>query len=252
VNVVQLDTNIGFGRAVNLGASHAVGRYVLLLNPDTSPVGDVVGALVAYAEAHPEHRIYTGRTLHADGTDDGHSVHALPSLWGYICYATALSTAFRRSRFFNPDGLAGFDRSVGGEVPAVSGCLMLVDLKLWRELDGFTPDYFMYSEDIDLSQRARSLGAAPALVPDALLLHVGGAASSSVNKRVMVLRGKTTFVRLRWSRPRAFVARFLLATGVFVRGVPGGVWREVWRQRSVWLPGWPSAPASNAATVRSA
>jgi GT2 family glycosyltransferase len=137
-------------------------------------------------------------------------------------------------------------------VPAVSGCLLLIDRPLWQQLGGFTPDYFMYSEDIDLSARARDLGARPVLVPEAQLLHVGGAASSTVNKRIMVLRGKTTFVRLRWSPGHAKLARLLISAGVLVRALAGAGWRDVWRQRATWLAGWPAPSGSPAPSAPSA
>ncbi|GGM18958.1 glycosyltransferase family 2 protein [Dactylosporangium sucinum] len=249
VRVIQHPTNVGFGNAVNLGASYARGRWILLINPDTEPIGDVIRTLVEFAATHPDHRIYTGRTLRADRTDDGHSVHALPSLWGYVCFATALSSVFRKSPRFNPDELPGLERAIGGEVPAVSGCLLLIDRPFWEQLGGFTPDYFMYSEDIDLSARAREAGARPFLVPDAQLLHVGGAASSTVNKRIMVLRGKTTYVRLRWPSARARTARLLLSAGVLLRALAGKSWREVWRQRATWLAGWPTPAPSPTPTI---
>ena len=229
--------------AVPLGVGiegRARGQWLLTINPDTEPIGDPIGRLVDYAERHPRHRIYTGRTLRADLTDDGLSVHALPSLWGYVCFATTLSSVFRRSGRFNPLALPYLDRTAGGPVPAVSGCLMLVEKELWRELGGFAPEYFMYSEDIDLCARARALGARPVLVPQAQLVHVGGAASSGAEKRVMVLRGMATYVRLRWSPRRARAARGLLATGVLVRAAGRASWRGAWHQRSVWLPGWPT------------
>lgn len=245
VRVVQLARNVGFGRAVNVGAARARGAWVLLLNPDTEPVGDVIGEFVGYARANPEYRVYTGRTLHADHTDDGRSVFALPSLWGYFCFATGLATMFRRSRLFNPEELPGLDRSVPAPVPAASGCLLLLQRSLFAELGGFLPDYFMYSEDIDLCHRAGLLGASPVLVPRARVVHVGGASSTSVGKRVMVLRGKTTYLRLRWPRHRAAAGRALLASGVALRAAGArltgraGYWREVWAERRGWLAGWP-------------
>ncbi|MEV4626231.1 glycosyltransferase family 2 protein [Micromonospora sp. NPDC049523] len=244
--VVRLARNVGFGRAVNVGAARARGTWILLLNPDTEPVGDVIGEFVAYAHAHPEHRVYTGRTLHADHTDDGRSAFALPSLWGYVCFATGLSTVFRRSRLFNPEELPGLDRSVPAPVPAASGCLLLLQRSLFAELGGFLPDYFMYSEDIDLCHRATLLGASPVLVPGARVVHVGGASSTGVGKRVMLLRGKATYLRLRWPRRRAAAGRALLATGVAVRAAGArltgraGYWREVWAERRTWLAGWPA------------
>lgn len=245
VRVIRLPRNVGFANAVNAGSAHARGRWLMLLNPDTEPVGDVVAAFVAFAQANPQHLVYTGRTLRSDGTDDGRSVWGLPSLWSYVCFATGLSTMFRRSRWCNPEELPALDRSVSTVVPAASGCLLLVDRALFVELGGFAPEYFMYSEDIDLCTRATARGATPVLVPEARVVHVGGASSTSVGKRVMVLRGRCTYLRLRWSRPRAAAGRGLLATGVAARALGArltgraGYWREVWAQRSVWLAGWP-------------
>ncbi|WP_433318531.1 glycosyltransferase family 2 protein [Micromonospora chersina] len=248
--VDRLPVNVGFGRAVNRAATHARGEWLLLMNPDTEPDGDVITALVAYAAEHPEHGIYTGRTLHVDGTDDFRSCFALPSLRGYLAFALGLSTVGRRvhwlGRWFNPEELPGYDRTQPREVPAVSGCLMLIRRDLFTELGGFTPDYFMYSEDIDLCTRAAALGAHPVLVPHARLRHLGGASSSTANKTMMVLRGKCTYVRLHWPRRRAAAARALLAMGVGLRASIGALlrrgsaWRTVWRNRGTWLPGWPA------------
>ncbi|BCB87358.1 hypothetical protein Psuf_046710 [Phytohabitans suffuscus] len=261
--VEELPENVGFGRAMNRAARHARGDWLLLVNPDTEPDGDVVSALVAYATAHPEHGIYTGRTLHPDGTDDMRSCFALPTLRQYVAFALGLSTLGRRFRrlgpLFNPEELPGYDRTTAREVPAVSGCLMLIRRDLFTALGGFTPDYFMYSEDIDLCVRARERGARPVLVPDARLLHLGGAsAGTSSRKIVMLLRGKCTFVRLRWTPGRAATARFLIAAGVGLRGGLAALlgrkspWREVWRARRVWLAGWPAPEPAPTLTRHSA
>jgi N-acetylglucosaminyl-diphospho-decaprenol L-rhamnosyltransferase len=252
--VEALSDNIGFGRAMNHAARHASGEWLLLVNPDTEPVGDVVGALLAYATAHPEHGIYTGRTLHPDGTDDLRSCLALPTLRQYVSFALGLSTLGRRIRLLgpllNPEELPGYDRRTPRAVPAVSGCLMLIRRDLFTALDGFTPDYFMYSEDVDLCARAHALGAQPVLVPEAALRHLGGAASGGTSPRKieMLLRGKCTYLRLRWSPGRAAVGRGLLAAGVGLRAGIAAVlrrqspWRPVWHDRHIWLAGWPTTP----------
>jgi len=243
--VVRLPANIGFGRAANAGAEVASGRWLLLINPDTTAVGDVIAAFASAAIMQPEARLYTGRTLRRDGTDDGHSCIAPPSLWSLFCFATGLSTLFRRSSLLNPEELPRLDRSRPARVPAASGCLLMVERDLFRQLDGFAPDYFMYSEDVDLCGRAAALGAWPLLVPAARVTHVGGASSTSVSKRVMVLRGKCTYLRLRWPHRRAAVGRTLLAAGVMLRAYGSqltgraGYWRQVWAHRAAWLAGWP-------------
>jgi N-acetylglucosaminyl-diphospho-decaprenol L-rhamnosyltransferase len=250
VTVVRLATNVGFGRAVNAGAKLATGRWLMLINPDAEPVGDLIGEFVSFAEARPAALVYTGRTLRADGTDDGRSCFGLPSLWGYVCFATGLSTLLRRSRWFNPEELPTLDRSLPAEVPAASGCLLMMDRALFERLKGFSPDYFMYSEDVDLCFRAAACGARPTLVPAARAVHAGGASSIGAEKAVMIFQGKCTYMRLRWSPPRAAIGRALLLLGIAVRAagarLTGRVpfWREVWAQRRVWLAGWPSAARS--------
>jgi GT2 family glycosyltransferase len=249
VRLVRLDENVGWGRAVNRAADECASRWLLLLNPDTRPVGDVIGQLVAFAGSRPGHGIYTGRTLTVDGLDDGHACLGVPTLWSFFCFATGLSTALKRYRWSNPDDLPGYDRRTVREVPAVSGCLMLVERTLFHALEGFDPRYFLYSEDVDLSVRARRLGARPLVCPDAAVIHIGGASSSSEGQRIRILRGKMTYAYAHWGPVQGRVAGVLLATGVLLRGAAavvlgaersrGVAWRTVWRERGTWLPGYP-------------
>lgn len=255
VQLIRSPANVGFGQAVNLAAARARGEWLLLLNPDTEPIGDLVGEFVRYARSEPAAGLYVGRTLGPDGRDDGRSIFGWPSLWGLLCFALGLSTFFPRSRLFNPEQLPGRDRTVPGPVPAASGCVLLIRRSLFTEIGGFSPHYFMYGEDLDLCLRATRHGAVPTLVPRARVMHHNGAASSSVGKRIMLLRGKITFLRLHWPRWRARIGIALLATGIAVR-VAGsrctgrGVWwRAVWRQRSTWLAGWPAPTSTTTATA---
>lgn len=249
VRLIRLPRNVGWGRAVNRGAVACDGRYLLLLNPDTIPVGHPVDELVIFARAYPEHRIYTGRTLHADGTDDTYSCWGLPSLWSQFTFATGLSTAFPDRHWANPEGLPGYDRRSVREVPAVSGCLLLVEREFFHRLGGFDPRFFLYSDDIDLCTRARALGARPVLVPQVAVVHALGASSSSDGQRVKILRGKATYLRRHWSPARARLGVALLVAGVGLRALGarllgaersrGVAWGAVWRQRRTWSAGWP-------------
>jgi N-acetylglucosaminyl-diphospho-decaprenol L-rhamnosyltransferase len=255
VTLIRLDENVGWGRGVNRAVAASDAEYLLLLNPDTEPVGNVIDDLLQFARAHFGHGLYTGRTLRLDGSDDGHSCWGLPSLWSYLCFATGLSTVLRGQAWANPEGLVGYDRRGVREVPAVSGCMMLVQRDLFLNLHGFDPRYFMYSEDIDLSARALRAGVRPLVTPDAMVKHIGGASSSSGGQRVSTLRGKTTYVRLHWSPGRARLGVALLAGGVGLRAVCGLIgrllrgrggrdartsWEHAWRERRVWLAGWPA------------
>lgn len=53
VQVVENTENAGFSRAVNLGAAHASGRHLLLLNPDAQISAAVVASLASLLDADP-------------------------------------------------------------------------------------------------------------------------------------------------------------------------------------------------------
>ena len=249
VRLIRLPANVGWGRAINRGAVAGAGGHLLFLNPDAAPVGSPVAELLRFARANPHHGIYTGRTLHADGTDDFYSCWGLPSLRSYAGFATGLSTVFPGSSWVNPEALPAYDRRGVREVPAVSGCCMLVERALFNRLGGFDPQFFLYSDDIDLCTRAAALGARPVVVPAATVVHIGGASSSSEGQRIKILRGKATYLRRHWSPARARLGLALLAAGVGLRaagkvalgrGRSRGVdWPAVWRARRQWSAGWP-------------
>jgi N-acetylglucosaminyl-diphospho-decaprenol L-rhamnosyltransferase len=246
VELVALDENVGFARAVNLAAGRAEGRHVLLLNPDTVVPAGTVDALVAFAEAHPEHGIVGGRTLRADGSLDPSSCWGAPTPWSLLCFAVGASTLFRGSRVFDPESLGPWPRDSVRTVDVVTGCLLLVGRDLWRRLDGFDPRYFMYGEDVDLCLRARRLGFWPAITPEATITHLVGASSAtSGEKRQLVLTGKATLLHKHWGPVGGPVGVGLLVAGVGLRAAVAAVrgrpdqWSHTWRRRRAWARGYP-------------
>jgi GT2 family glycosyltransferase len=126
---------------------------------------------------------------------------------------------------------------------------MLVERTLFHALGGFDPQFFLYSEDVDLSVRARQLGARPMVFPEASIIHIGGASSTSDAQRIRILRGKMTYAYRHWGRGRGRVAGLLLEAGVLLRCAGAAVlgahrsrdvgWRAIWRERRTWIGGYP-------------
>ncbi|WP_165350408.1 glycosyltransferase family 2 protein [Xylanimonas protaetiae] len=246
--VVEPGANVGFAAAVNLAVAHASGDGVLLLNPDTQVLPGALQRLVDFADAHPAHGLYGGRTLRPDGTTDPSSCWGEPSLWSLACFALGLTTAFRRSRLLDPESLGRWERDTVREVPVVTGCLLFAPRPVWDALGGLDETYFLYGEDAELSVRARRRGLRPVVVPDATIVHaVGGSTASSGRKLCMVLAGKTTLLRSTWHPVAARAGVAMLATGVLLRARletrrgRDGHWALVWERRADWLPGYPHA-----------
>lgn len=250
--VVEGGGNLGFARGVNLGVRHARGEYVVLLNPDTIVLDGALSALLSFAIENPRYGVYGGRTLRPDGTTDPSSCWGAPTLWSLTCYATGLSTAFKRSAVFDPESLGRWQRDTVREVPVITGCLLLTPRATWDALGGMDETFFLYGEDAEFSVRASRAGNRPVIVPSAVIVHeVGGSTSSSGSKMSMVMAGKTTFLRRSWTPRKMEAGVRLLLAGTALRAVlervtgrRDGTWTLVWRARKKWVPGYPFAESA--------
>jgi GT2 family glycosyltransferase len=271
VRLIEQEANVGFARAVNVAASRASGEYLLLLNPDMVVLDRAVHALLAFARQNPSHGVYGGRTLRPDRSVDPSSCWGAPTLWSHLCFGLGLSTAFQRSRLFDPDSLGTWQRDTVRSVGVVTGCLLLLPRTLFAELGGFDPRFFMYGEDVDLSMRARAAGWDPVVTPAAEVVHHVGASSSGwADKHVLVMRGKTTLARVHYAGWRRAFCLAMLGLGVALRAAlattsaraarraagarvgagadaAAGDWPALWRRRRDW---WSGYPASSGALER--
>lgn len=248
--VVRSDVNRGFSGGCNLGVAHSSGRVVVLVNPDATLDPGCLQAVVA-AAGDGTHGPVGGRARHADGSFDQRCTLGRPRLWGAVCFALGVDTLMHGSAWFDPEhGLGGLAPQSGVvAVEAVSGALMAVERSLWQQLGGLDEDYFLYGEDVDLCLRARAAGAQPAVVASAGYTHRGGMSTdATIQRHVLLHRGKVELYRRHLSPPAAHLAVVCLQVGALVRGLPTvlplpGVarrarpWMLLFRRRRDWRDG---------------
>jgi GT2 family glycosyltransferase len=246
LRLMQNAENRGFAKAVNDAAGTVEGYdFVLLLNPDATLERDTIDALLALAFRYPDAGIYGGRMMDEAGYPDPTCCLAQPSLGSTIAFGLGLS-AVRGAPILDPDSLNGWRRVGTREVPVLTAGVMLVAADLWTRLNGFDDRFFVYGEDVDLCVRARRIGARPMFTDQATYRHRGGASSGSrATRMIMILTGKATLMRLRWSASTARLGVVFLLCGVAIRAVgeklranSSPVWRTAWAKRKHWMAGW--------------
>ena len=217
VEFVQSNENIGFGRSNNLGFSRVTGDMVLLLNPDTEIRAGAVEHLIAELEQRSDAGIVSPRLLNTDFSPQS-SVHMLPRP-----VRQAFDSEFLR-RHLSAYGLFAppFDYHPAEtvEVEAVAGACMLLRTKTFRDLGGFSPEYFMYAEDMDLCFKIRRAGLKVYYVPGAEIVHHGGASSSvqgSTFAAVMMREALTSYMLLNHGRRHAGLFRMATASSAVLR-----------------------------------
>jgi GT2 family glycosyltransferase len=251
IKLVAGDSNLGFAVANNRAAELASGDYLLLLNPDTVVLDGAIDKLVEFAAAHSDAGIWGGRTVFADGSLNPASCWQKQTPWSLFCQASGLSSMFRRSTLFNPEGLGGWNRNGTRSVDIVTGCFLLIRRDMWMELGGFREEFFMYGEEADLCLRARELGARPIVTSAATIVHYGGASEKvRADKMVRLLKAKRLLIYfhftelakklgepllLLWPVTR-YLAHSVLATlGRTSSVAMRDVWREIVRRRKEWF-----------------
>jgi hypothetical protein len=253
--LIQLEENIGFGRANNLAAEQAQGDYILLLNTDTVVLDGAIDKLVAHARKNRRALIWGGRTLFADHTLNPSSCWRRMSPWTLICLISGLSALFPRSSVFNSVAYGSWQRDSVRTVDIVSGCFLLIPYSIWLALGGFDPVFFMYGEDADLCLRAQRIGACPEIVPGATIIHLGGASETTrTDKMIKLLAAKATLIERHWSLPLREHGLNLLALWPLSRWIGFAIaaairrredfqykadtWREIWDRRIEWRFGY--------------
>jgi len=161
--LIRSPDNVGFGRACNLGVSASRGRFILLLNYDARLLEGLKEAL-GHLDVHPAVGILGGRLIYPDGRPQ-------PS-FGYSHTPARVVLSW-----LNIPGFSREVRSPGAylvgqqEVAWVSGALLLARRTVWEALDGMDPGFFLYLEDVDFCERARSAGFRIDYLPWLLAIH---------------------------------------------------------------------------------
>lgn len=165
MQVIALDENYGFSRAVNEGIKAAQTPYVILLNNDTKPFPGYVGALVEMMDRHPNAFSCSAKMIqmyHPELIDDAGDNYTLMG-WAYQRGIAHSSKKFTRAaEVFSSCAGAGIYRR-----------------EVFEEIGYFDEMHFAYLEDLDVGFRARIYGYKNLYCPRAKVYHVGSGTSGS-------------------------------------------------------------------------
>ena len=215
---LPLSENIGFGRANNEGLKIARGRNIFFLNPDTLLLNNAVKILSDYLNSHPEAGICGGNLYDADmkpahsymvrlpgiGWEVNNLLHGIPNhlRWGQ-------NTQFNRT---------GHPMKVG----YITGADMMVRRAILDKVGSFSPSFFMYYEETELTFRIKSAGYCSVSVPQAEIQHLEGRSLEGdkwKRKQELMMVSRKTYYSLCHSFTYTFLAEFLFRLHLLSRMV---------------------------------
>ncbi len=211
IKLILSPENLGFGRANNLGAASAGGRFLFFVNSDAYLLNDAAAVLQAYLERHPLAAAAGCDLFTADGQKQV-SYGNFPSLAGTF----AQLGFYRLFPGYYRKHLAIGVRNEQQEpfvADYVSGAALFIRAAVFRQLGGFDPDFFLYFEETELAWRIRKAGYHTVLVPQAQLVHLEGGSDGSAGWSDAKLRQFTRSRKL-YFRKTGGPLRAALVTGV--------------------------------------
>ncbi len=160
------EKNLGFVGSCNRGAAAARGRYIVMLNNDTQVLDGWLDALLDTFTRYPDTGMAGARLVYPDGTlqEAGGLIFNDGSGWNYGKGDDAGRPEYQYIR----------------EVDYCSGACIMLETRLFRELEGFDTHYApAYYEDTDLAFRVRRKGLKVRLQPAATIVHHEGVTSGT-------------------------------------------------------------------------
>ncbi len=219
VHFIQAHENLGFARANNLAAEKARGEVLLFLNPDTIIHDRALEKMFEVAVARPDAGAVGARLLNRDGSIQESCVQSFPTVLNRLLDSELLRRVATRSRLWGSRALAE-SGVVPVPVETVSGACLAVRSDAFKEVMGFSTEYFMYGEDRDLCFRLAQKGRLNLHCPSALVTHFGGGSSSTRATGFAAMMSRESTMRFlarhrgRWS---AMVYRILMAVSAILR-----------------------------------
>jgi N-acetylglucosaminyl-diphospho-decaprenol L-rhamnosyltransferase len=198
VRFIASGKNLGFAGANNLGFSVSRGRHILYLNPDTVIQGDAIEKLHNSLRDLQDAGMVGARLLNSDLSIQTTSITAFPSIWNQVLGTDYLRGKFPKASLWGMRPLFE-DHHKPVLVDAISGACMMLKREVAENVKGFSTEYFMYAEDLDLCLKLRKKHINIYYVPDAVIIHHGGESSKARSEKnyadVMIRESMLQFMR---------------------------------------------------------
>jgi N-acetylglucosaminyl-diphospho-decaprenol L-rhamnosyltransferase len=197
VKFIQSTENLGFAGANNLASRAATGEFLLFLNPDTLVLPNAIQALYNAAKKLETCGILGAKLFNGDETIQGSCIQSFPTIVNQLADTDFLRRVFPSAHIWGTEALYRNPQE-NALVDAISGACMLLRRETFDGIGGFSLNYFMYSEDVDLCYKCWLLGLRNYYIPVARIIHYGGGSTKG---------SETCFfaVLMRESRWRYFV-----------------------------------------------
>lgn len=139
IKLIPSKDNGGYGRGNNLGISHAIAPYVVVMNPDIRLVKPIFSEIIRVFEV--QKRLAMGGVSFSDGSSSFYFKPEFYTVWNLIWFKRLV-----RNGRFNVNEMF------------LSGSFLAFRAEHFRDVGGFDEKIFLYNEESDITNRLLKAG----------------------------------------------------------------------------------------------
>jgi len=196
VELILNNQNLGFAKANNQGLEIAKGNYILFMNPDMELVENSFKILFDYLENNKDIGIVGCTLKYGDGSVQK-SVKNFPELADQLLIELKLHHIFK-TKSLKHYLAEDFNYSQEQLVNQLMGAFLFCRREVVLKLKGFSQDYPIWWEDVDLCYRAKQQGIKIVYTPITSIIHHEGKSfeqQPSLFKQKRFLKGMLVFFK---------------------------------------------------------
>lgn len=216
---IRSDKNLGFSGGMMLGARSIEAEYYFFLNNDCEFQNDVLAILSDFMDNNQKVAMCSASMFDVNGQSRS-NFNYFPSL-ALTLFGSGLLRLFKPGRY--PDRRKPYAQPI--QVDVVTGAAMFVRGSVLKELHGLDTGYFLYCEEEDFALRIQKAGWKTYFVPQARIMHIGGASSSDAMLRPALQRefyiSFFRYLRLHHSSAYALAFRLIITLKILRRALVG-------------------------------
>jgi len=196
VQLIVNDENLGFAQANNIGLKMVNTPYVCFINPDVVLTEDIVTPSIRELENNNSTGLVSCRLNNKDGSlqpstfSFANSINLFNEILHIGAFMPQIICKKRFINYYQPKEKFCPDWVIGAE--------MIMKTSDAKAVDGFSTDYYMYTEDMDLCAKVnKRLHKKVLYIPDISLVHLGGSSDkqkNSYNKQKKLFQNDLLFV----------------------------------------------------------
>ncbi|RJQ37938.1 glycosyltransferase family 2 protein [Candidatus Microgenomates bacterium] len=157
--LIENQKNLGFTKGNNLAAKNAKGKYLFFLNSDTEVLDRGLVEMVDFMEKNQNVGILGAKLLNTNGSSQKSAGRFL-TVFNVLLMLLGGDLGFLR-----------FSSKKIKNVDWVSGASMMISSGLFKKINGFDENIFMYTEDMEICYRIRKDGFETFFYPRIKIVH---------------------------------------------------------------------------------